>query len=459
MSESASVEIRWPIPAARRSPWVSLGGFLIALTGVLVATSLVNTSSSGLPVFYLVVLIPLFSAVNPRSVFLAGKAPRPEAALYLCTALLAIALLIVTFVQTIWFTLDFSLQTVHLFSRLMFLVYFAICVRYVRGRIAFRTLVWLRRLLVGCFLYGIYQLPAKFLGLPLFLDWLRNNKSYSFYDYDASGWIAMVRSSSIFAEPSQATIPVAVAILLNIRLPLGKYSRSFGWVAISIFTLTCASRSVWITLLALLIGYNLWRFRRLRPWLAGRKPVPLIALVTIVFITPWWAFVASRSPNADLSAQERSGGIVAGIYTSLRSPLIGFGWNSAFERTSDDLRTGALPNASNVEGRFIDNMLVSYWEQAGIAGMALALFPLIVVWTWSVASQELRWGTLLAFVAAGGFGGDIGYMSMTWLWMALMVNIGTTAHSAGQGQNQAHSPLPADHSRFSPARLASSHTA
>lgn len=430
MSETASLEILWPIPAARRDPWViSLGGFLVSLTGVLVATSLVNTSTSGVPVFYLALLIPLFSAVNPHSIFLAAKVRWPEAALYLSTAFLAVALLVVTFVQTIWFSLDFSSQIIHLISRLMFLVYFAIGVRYVRGRLAFRTLVWLRRLLIGCFLYGIYQLPAKFFGLPLFLDWLRNNKSYSFYDYDTAGWIAMVRSSSIFAEPSQAAIPVAVAVLLNIWLPIGRFSRIIGWLTIFVFSLTSVSRTVWITLLALLIGYHLWRFRKLRPWLARHKPQPLIAIVTIVFVTPFWAFVASRSTNADLSAQERSGGIVAGIYTTLDSPFIGFGWNSAQQRTDNYLRSAALPNASNVVGDFIDNMLVSYWEQAGVVGLLLALFPLLVVWRWADAPQELRWGTLFMLIAAGGFGGDIGYLSLTWLWMALMVNIGSAADS------------------------------
>src|SRR5579872_391890 len=458
MPENASLEIGWP--AVRRSLWVaSLGGFLIALTGVLVATSLVNTSSSGLPVFYLAVLIPLFSGLNPHSIFLAAKARWSEAALYFFTALVAIALAAVTSIQTIWFSLDLSSQTTHLIARLMFLIYFAICIRYVRGDFAFSTLVWLRRLPIGCFLYGIYQLPAKLLGLPLFLDWLRNNKSYMFYGYDAAGWTAMVRSTSIFAEPSQATIPVAVAVLLNLRLPLGKLSRFFGWLAISAFTLTCASRSLWLTLLALLVGYNLWRFRRLRPWLVRRRALPVIVLIAIVLITPTWSFIASRSPDADISEQERSGGIVAGIYTIRDSPLIGFGWNSAIRRADDYLRSSSLPNAANVQGGFIDNMLVSYWEQAGLAGLLLALYPLLVVWRWADTAPELRWATLLVLVAAGGFGGDIGYVSLTWLWMALLVNMGSIADPHAWRLQDHIVPISVDDSRFSAIGLAHSRKA
>jgi len=414
-----------PFKNTNHSIQTSLAGLLFALTGVLIATSFFNTASSGIPVFYATILIPIISGIRPRPIFLAAKARGPELWIYFMVATEVIALISVTLIQTIWFSLSSDSQIIHVAARIMFLAYFAICVRYVRDGIAWNTMLWLRRLLIAAFFYGVYQVPAKLLGLPLFLDWLRNNKSYMNYGYDAAGWTSMIRSTAIFAEPSQATIPMVVAILLNLYLPLKRTSRRIGWLSIFLFTLTSASRSMWLTTAGLIVGYMLSRVKRLGPWLSSRRLIPITLLLITYTLVPAWALIGSQTRDADLSQQERAGGIVLGIFMIRDSPLIGFGWNSASVLSDNYLRTAGLPNAMNIEGGFIQNMLVSYWQQAGLPGVILALLPFVVVWRWSTASSGLKWGTLCAFLVAGGVGGDFGYLSLTWLWMALLVNVGT----------------------------------
>ena len=406
-----------------------MAGALIALTGVLVATSLFNTANSGLPVFYASVLIPLLSGIHPNSSFLVARVCHLEMRVYFTVALQTAALFCVTLIQMIWFSLEADSEIVHLVSRIMFLVYFVICVRYVRGEVAWSAMLWTRRLLIAVFLYGAYQLPAKLLGWPLFLDWLRNNKSYSLYGYDAAGWTSMVRSTGIFAEPAQATVPVVVAILLNLYIPVKPISKWIGWLSITLFGLTSASRGMWLTIGGLALGYNFSRVKPLGRWLNSYRLTQVSLIVLTALLFPCWAIFASSNSDADLSQQERSGSVVLGMYMIRDSPVIGFGWNSASTLSNDYLRDIALPNAVNIEGEFIQNMVVSYWQQAGLAGLVLAVLPLILVWRWSTAEAGLKWGTLCSFLVAGGVG-DFGYVSLTWLWMALLINVSTIRHPA-----------------------------
>jgi hypothetical protein len=407
-----------------RSIAVSVAGLLIALTGVLIDTSVFNTSTSGIPFYYLMLLIPLLSGLNPQSPFLSATTHGAELEIYVTVGLQAAALICVTMIQIAWFSLDGASEFVHLSARIMPLVYFAICIRYVRRQFALSTLYWLRRILIVVFLYGVYQLPAKFLGLPLFLDWLRNNKSNLLYKYDAAGWTDMIRSTSIFSEPSQAMIPIIVAILLNLYLPAGRLSRIIGWLSIIAFSLASASRSSWLAIAGLIFGCFISKVGMLRPWLTRRRFVTLAAIIIAILILPSWALIDANMSHTDLSQQERSGSVLLGISMIQNSPLIGFGWNSAGRIADKYLRQSTLPAAANIQGEFIQSMPVSYWEQAGLAGLMLAVLPLFAIWKWHSASPGLRWGTLCSFLVAGGVA-DFGYISLSWLWIALLVNMGT----------------------------------
>lgn len=408
-----------------RSILASNAGLLFALTGVLIATSIFNTANSGIPLFYLVIVISLFRSVLPTLPHLTTKFDWSTIAPYVLVGVQATALVLITMAQVLWFSLPLQGEILHLVARVMFLVYFAICLRYLRGGIGYAGLVWARRLLTFFFLYGVYQVPARLLGWPLFLDWLRNNKSYLAYGYDAAGWINMVRATSVYAEPSQATVPMIVAILLNIYLPAGRMSRFVGWISIVLFAAASASRSMWLSIATLVVVLSLTRIRAMRWFLRPRSFAPLAVVILAAAVFPMWAFVAVNNSTNDLSAQDRSGSVVVGSYMIRDAPLIGLGWNSAERLAGSYLSGHSIARAAEIRANFIHNMIVSYWEQAGIVGLVFAILPYILLWRWSTAPLEITWATIASMLIASELGEDIGYYSLTWLWMALLINMDT----------------------------------
>jgi hypothetical protein len=404
---------------------MSNAGLMFALTGVLIATSILNTASSGIPLFYLVLLIPLFRCFLPTVPHLTTKFRSETIALFLVVGTQIAALILTTLAQIIWLSLSPKDEILHLVARIMFLAYFVICLRYLRGNLAYATLVWTRRILIVVFFYGVYQLPAKLRGWPLFLDWLRNNKSYDMYGYNASGLLDVVRATSVYAEPSHAAVPVIVAILLNIYLPARKTSKLIGWLSIILFTAASASRAIFVSIAALILVLFMCRFRMMRRFLQPRQFAPLVTVILAFFLFPVWGFVAVYSQSGDLSQQERSGSIVLGTYMIRDAPLIGFGWNSVEKLAGSYLGKASFPGAYNLHTGLIDNMPVSYWEQAGISGLFFAILPYVLLWRWSEANLGMTWATIASLLVAAEFGGDIGYYSLTWLWIALLINMGT----------------------------------
>jgi hypothetical protein len=239
----------------------------------------------------------------------------------------------------------------------------------------------------------------------------------------------VVRATSVYAEPSHAAIPVVVAILLNIYLPARKASKLVGWLSIILFTAASASRAIFLSVVALIVVIFICRFRVMQRFLQPRQLAPLVTVIFAFFLFPVWAFVSVNNQSGDLSQQERSGGIVLGTYVIRDAPLIGFGWNS-MEKLADKYLLGkvSFPGAKNLHTGFIDNMPISYWEQAGISGLIFAFLPYVLLWRWSEAALSMTWATITSFLVAAEFGGDIGYYSLTWLWIALLINMGTISN-------------------------------
>ena len=78
------------------------------------------------------------------------------------------------------------------------------------------------------FLYGIYELFAKANGLPLPLNALSNNPSYTNalkVTSEISGWIEFYRAQSIWPEPSFAIFPIILFWVLSDGedMPIGRF--------------------------------------------------------------------------------------------------------------------------------------------------------------------------------------------------------------------------------------------
>lgn len=416
LGPSATRVVSYESPKAAQSAL----GIFFALTGALIATSIFNLGDSGIPVFCLAFLVPVLAAPFAWQSSQYFPVTRKEWTPLLSMAAVFLLLSLVTFFQIALNRESATGDLSHAVIRLSFLVYSSICIFFLHGEAFRKCLHWLRRILTVVALYGIYQLPAKILGLPLFLDWLRNNRSFDFYDYDKAGWVSLVRANSIYAEPGQCTVPILVLILLNIYLPAPRYSKLIVWFAALAFAFATFSRTTWlalVTLIAAIVISRVKTFRKESEW--GTMLVAAL-LVLITLIMPLWAFYGGNF-QSDLSRQERAGSIVIGLHLVGEHPWIGSGWNS--------YQTLMPSYQLNVEGvspyvRFgtIHNMFVSYAEQAGIAGFVLGIFPFLLMLYYSEAPNGLRLGSILSLLAVAELGGDVAYSSLFWLWVAIVLN-------------------------------------
>ncbi len=373
-----------------------------------------------MPIFCLALLVPVMEA--PFSGHRSQYFPftRNQVAVLFSLAAVFVVLCVITFFQL---TLDLESPTPelsHAAVRLCFLVYCGICIYFVQGNAFMACLYWLRRILVALALYGIYQLPAKILGLPLFLDWLRNNRSFDIYHYDTAGWVNLVRATSIYAEPSQCTVPILVLMLLNIYLPVRRYSKAIVWIVVVLFTILTFSRTTWIAIIALIVAGLIAKTRILQRQSQHITISVAVLLLAVTLIMPTWAFY-SANYKADLSRQERAGSVVIGLNLIIEHPWLGSGWNS-YETLMPSYPIAIEGVSPDVEFRTIHNMFVSYTEQAGFAGFIFALFPFAIMLFKSEAPTGLMLGSVLSLLTVAELGGDVAYSSLFWLWVALVLN-------------------------------------
>ena len=406
----------------------SMGAVFFAVTGTLIATSIVNIGSSGVPVFYLAFLIPVIASAFPRAPVDWERQDSRLSRVWVPIVAVGIALIVTTVLQLVTIPLkDPGSEVMHLVSRLCFLVYFVIAQTWLREETLQKTLIWLRRLLIVACAYGVYQIAAKLLGWPLFLDWLRNNRSFYIYDYDVGGWVGIIRATSIYAEPSQATIPILVLFMLNLRLKSSSMSNFAGWLTLVLFTLATFSRGVWATLLVAAAASLLFRSVKLCALVETKRPALTAVVLVLLLVLPVWGFIRANSNDGadDLSAQTRSGGIVLGVHMIQDAPLLGFGWNS-FGDVAQHYAAVPLDVDADIDFSIIHNTVISDMQQAGLSGFVLAALPFIVLIGWSTAPTWMTFCTLASFLVAAELG-DIGYSSLTWLWLAILINMKSAA--------------------------------
>ena len=400
------------------APWWL--GVFFALSGALIATSILNVGDSGVPVFCLAFLVPVVAAPFAWRGSHYFPFARKESPVFLSMAAVFLLLSVVTFFQIALNRESSTGDLSHASIRLAFLVYCGICLYFLQGETLRICLRWLRRILTFLALYGIYQLPAKLLGLPLFLDWLRNNASFDLYDYNTAGWVKVVRATSIYAEPAQCTVPILVLILLNIYLPAPRYSKWIVWIAALAFAAMTFSRTIWLAIAALMAAYLFSRirlFRRESEW--GTMLVAMLLLAGTL-VMPIWAFYGGNY-NSDLSRQERAGSVVIGLHLVKEHPWLGSGWNS-YQTLMPSYQIDIEGVSPDVRFSTIHNMFVSYVEQAGVAGFILGIFPFLLMLFYSRAPDALRLGSILSLWAVAELGGDVAYSSLFWLWTAVMLN-------------------------------------
>jgi O-antigen ligase len=265
-------------------------------------------------------------------------------------------------------------------------------------------------------LYGIYQVPAKLLGMPLFLDWLRNSRSLGQYDFDTAGWIAVVRATSIFAEPAAAAVPVIVLAILNLTVPASRFSKFIGWFATLGFALLTFSRTIWIGLGVAIAMFAVGKMRSVQKHINVVTPSLFVLLAIATPLVPLLS--TSVTTSDDLSKQERVGSVVLAVRLIEQRPFIGSGWNS-YETLLPQVSTSGLDIDPAAGPTHIHNMFLAYIEQAGIAGLILAFFPLIIIILSVNVPLEIRLASFFGFLVLGE-SADILYTALPWFWIAIV---------------------------------------
>lgn len=385
-------------------------------------TSLINSDGAGIPVFY---------ACLPAVLFLGTVAPAhiPRKAL-LCFIAVQALLVVCVALHMLFNVGDPEKELKQLIARTMLFLFFAFAtVAFMLPGLAEKAWKMATVALKLSFIYGFYQFAAGFLNLPLFLEFLRNNKSFSFADNSQGGWIDMFRATSIWAEPSFAAVPIALFIFLLTYHPSASKRRKLWYVIVSVYAALTFSRTVWAiwavcSIMAAFSCYPRRWYSKLEATVA-RHRYALFLIVPLILVQ--WTALVKPSEDADISAITRTTSVTVGQRVFFENPWLGTGLNS-FGKVSG----AAMTYYTDEDLTIVHNMFVSYGQQLGVLGLAICIFPLVFVLSLERVpfAQRLYWAGV--YVLLGSLGGDFLYFSLSWFVLALLA-----AQDAIAGRDQA----------------------
>lgn len=261
------------------------------------------------------------------------------------------------------------------------------------------------------FVYGVYEFFAKTAGLPLFFNGLTNNISF-LVDRSilTSGWLETLRSRSIWPEPSSSALPVIVYfILLKVRRV--RINLIFYFIP-GLYGLLTVSRIVWIIVVLFYLYFFIERlllyFNLFRDKLALRT-IGLILILLLIFINFWPIFAAEYF--SDLSFKGRSNSVIIGYRIFTDHLLFGTGFN-----TYSDYASNYIYDLSNYKEEANSlNIFTSYLQQGGIFALLFFISPMLYVWSNLAINREYKLFVVFIIVVAGSLAGDILYYGIYWM--------------------------------------------
>lgn len=379
---------------------------LLVFSFVCFAFSVFNTSSFGIPMYWIMGSLAL--------VFSPLKVPKITFYLFLLYLLTLLVLFVVHPTEQ---------QLKQTISRSMFFVSGLGAMVFIhKDSISQKKFVQeLIILLAVFFAYGIYEMCAKILGLPLFLNFLANNVSFKIApSQSSSGWIGFFQSRSIWPEPSSSVFPILIyLIVLFFRK---EYRFKLWWFIPVLYGVLTFSRSVWVVTICLLLlwgifGFlsrlNIGSFNVLRFFLKTRI---MNWLLFITLLTAnMWPFIVGIIYN-DLSTVGRSSSVIVGARIFSEYPLFGTGFNT-YELFEPSFSYG-LSNYHR-EGLSL-NVFTFYLQQCGLLGLLLIAIPLIIIYFELSIPVQFRLIFVFAILFAGSLVGDIYYYGIVWISVALI---------------------------------------
>lgn len=234
------------------------------------------------------------------------------------------------------------------------------------------------------FLYGLYELVAKGVGLPLPLSVLLNNPSYNNaieVTSALSGWLEYYRAQSVWPEPSFTIFPLILFWVLSDgeKIPV----KWFDALIMVAFAFATFSRTVWIGLFIIFLT---------RIPLFRERSILLSAALAVVFSL---AFL-NLSSSADHSASVRVQTTRYGFEIASKEVYRGIGFNK-FKDTD---------YAKITQESVIHNTVSSYVASMGWP-LGLALLSLFVIPLFTPGPRELAYlaplGIVLIFTTSDAF--------------------------------------------------------
>lgn len=384
---------------------------------LLMNTSLINIGGFGIPLFYVSILLImvdyiLISKNNERKM---------ENNIFNITLALFFCLFSIGVLHYFLLHIDLITEVKQVIARSMFVLLFVCTYLYVGGNEDnFRlTILWSNRILKILILYGVYQYFASIYGLPLFLDFLRNNASYDTLEANViSGWTETYRIFSVWSEPSFSSSPVGLFIYLLLFYSENKFEKVKWFFILSFYCYYTYSRLVWIVavssilvyFLIVLIEKILKKYNKILT-----EKIKYIYLLTFMPIGLSWIFI-SPIIMPDASSVSRSSSVIIGARIFFDNLFTGTGFNTypLYEAYYSRGLRYYFPTASS------HNLFISYGQQMGVLGIFFALVPIFLIFRMKNVDLKERLIILNIILVIQFFGGDIYYFSSFWFMFGLL---------------------------------------
>ena len=394
---------------------------LVLCCGLLDATSVFNTETFGIGVFIVVSGFAGLSIVISARPDLRAAAALKYTHLSACIIYLAILWLIVFVQMTMQVQAGDRLFT-QTMLRTLVVGHFIVCLtvlklvddrEYVKAVLFWFLLIYLA--------YGIYDFAAQILHYPRFLDFLRNNTSFDISRQTGSqGWISLPRLSSLAAEPSMTTMPVALSAYLALQF---KGARKVLLLTLcTLFVIGTFARSVWITMLAsalLAAAMSLLKRWTAKTGLDLTRVVSLLLAILLPLIVMASPYLVTPGPNADLSELIRVESSRAGVDMFLHHPFLGVGFLGW--RGSSASFTGHVFGSFQVITQ-VNNGFSAYLASLGLLGTFVIYTPLFLIMTQPrISVSGVAWW--LGIYCFSALNTDLLTVASTWTVLAVMMTL------------------------------------
>lgn len=377
---------------------------LFVISSVFSSTSIVNTDSFGIPLYYLsTIFLALYALTNmnikiPISVW--------TLALVVIGGIVLISLL-----QGMFLPAVSSKQFTQTIFRVVPTVYFLLLFNFaVRNKMTLvPEFLFVVKIVI---IYGLYQHFALNHGWPLANNFFANNVSFSTIDLygTVSGWNSGLRISAIWSEPAGSAVAITCFLTFLLYEKNVSSLRKCIWGALTIiFSYWTYSRILWLSLSVVVGIYVVSKLTSEKSITIFLRRWRYIASATLFIALTWYLNIAMKFSD-DLSTLSRSQSVLVGWRVFFTHPFLGIGFGN-FNQYS------FLYAEMFSEYKTMDLILATFSNYAatlGVIGLVIALTPIYYLLNGNDNNFLLGFTLGCGMLTIGTIGSDIYSSSMIW---------------------------------------------